>query len=207
MKPIWQVKKVPISSEQPFGAPCILTGANEYLGWTHTVNYPTRPMYFKNEKQDHICGWWRGAPAWRKSKNVYPLLGLANTCSQDFYQNIYGPAKKQNWRFCHTNAEYNQYQRPEQWWRMNKARSFSEFYSYLEWNALPGYNIGYDRNDTIFYISNGKFPDVTPITIGKKPYPVTQKHCGILHTRTPKSSHPRQAMSTMPITVHLADCT
>ena len=24
------------------GAPCIFTGANEYLGWTHTVNYPDK---------------------------------------------------------------------------------------------------------------------------------------------------------------------
>jgi acyl-homoserine-lactone acylase len=24
------------------GTPCILTGANEYLGWTHTVNYPDK---------------------------------------------------------------------------------------------------------------------------------------------------------------------
>jgi acyl-homoserine-lactone acylase len=42
---------------------------------------------------------------------------------------------------------------------MNKAASFSEFYGYLKMNALPGYNIGYaDKNDTIFYISNGKIP-------------------------------------------------
>ena len=42
---------------------------------------------------------------------------------------------------------------------MNKASNFSEFYKALEMKALPGYNIGYaDRNDTIFYISNGKIP-------------------------------------------------
>ena len=42
---------------------------------------------------------------------------------------------------------------------MNKATNFSEFYEALEMKALPGYNIGYaDRNDTIFYISNGKIP-------------------------------------------------
>ena len=47
----------------------------------------------------------------------------------------------------------------EQWWRMNKATSFSEFYDILKMKALPGYNIGYaDKNDTIFYISNGLIP-------------------------------------------------
>lgn len=42
---------------------------------------------------------------------------------------------------------------------MNKAKNFSEFYKILKMKALPGYNIGYaDRNDTIFYISNGLLP-------------------------------------------------
>ena len=42
---------------------------------------------------------------------------------------------------------------------MNKAKNFSEFYKVLKMKALPGYNIGYaDKNDTIFYISNGLIP-------------------------------------------------
>jgi acyl-homoserine-lactone acylase len=43
---------------------------------------------------------------------------------------------------------------------MNKAKNFSEFYKTLKMKALPGYNIGYaDKNDTIFYISNGLIPE------------------------------------------------
>ena len=42
---------------------------------------------------------------------------------------------------------------------MNKARDFNEFYNILKMNQIPGYNIGYaDKNDTIFYISNGIIP-------------------------------------------------
>jgi acyl-homoserine-lactone acylase len=42
---------------------------------------------------------------------------------------------------------------------MNKATNFTEFYNALKMKALPGYNIGYaDKNDTIFYISNGLIP-------------------------------------------------
>tara|TARA_B110000459_G_scaffold138075_1_gene150609 strand:- start:3216 stop:4259 length:1044 start_codon:yes stop_codon:yes gene_type:complete len=42
---------------------------------------------------------------------------------------------------------------------MNKAKSFSEFYEIIKTRNLPGYNIGYaDKNDTIFYISNGIIP-------------------------------------------------
>ena len=44
---------------------------------------------------------------------------------------------------------------------MNKATSFKEFYDILKMKALPGYNIGYaDKNDTIFYISNGLVPEI-----------------------------------------------
>ena len=46
----------------------------------------------------------------------------------------------------------------------------------LEWNALPGYNIGYaDRNDTIFYISNGKIPRRDPSYNWQKTLPGNTK--------------------------------
>ena len=51
---------------------------------------------------------------------------------------------------------------------MNKAKDFNEFYNILKMNQIPGYNIGYaDKNDTIFYISNGIIPKETIHTIGK----------------------------------------
>ncbi len=47
----------------------------------------------------------------------------------------------------------------EQWYRFNKAKNFTEFKSALEMLAIPGYNLVYaDRNDTIYYLSNGRIP-------------------------------------------------
>jgi acyl-homoserine-lactone acylase len=47
----------------------------------------------------------------------------------------------------------------EQWYRMNKARNFTEFRHVLDMNAINGFNIIYaDRYDTIYYLSNGKIP-------------------------------------------------
>ncbi|MGO8055910.1 penicillin acylase family protein, partial [Rhizobium leguminosarum] len=47
----------------------------------------------------------------------------------------------------------------QQWYAMNRAKNFSEFYAALQQNHLPMFNIIYaDRYDTIFYISNGKMP-------------------------------------------------
>jgi acyl-homoserine-lactone acylase len=51
----------------------------------------------------------------------------------------------------------------EQWYRMNKAKNFTEFYKALSMTSLPMFNITYtDRYDTIFYISNGKMPRRNP---------------------------------------------
>ena len=42
---------------------------------------------------------------------------------------------------------------------MNKAKTFEEFYEILKMNEIPGFNFGYaDKNDNIFYISNGIIP-------------------------------------------------
>ena len=51
----------------------------------------------------------------------------------------------------------------EEWYRMNKAKNFTEFYKALSMTSLPMFNIMYaDRYDTIFYISNAKMPQRNP---------------------------------------------
>lgn len=51
----------------------------------------------------------------------------------------------------------------ENWYKMNKAKNFTEFYEAIKMNALSMFNITYaDRYDTIFYISNGKMPYRAP---------------------------------------------
>jgi acyl-homoserine-lactone acylase len=56
----------------------------------------------------------------------------------------------------------------EEWYRMNKAKNFTEFYKAVSMTSLPMFNIMYaDRYDTIFYISNGKMPVRNPDTTYK----------------------------------------
>ena len=145
------------------GAPCILTGANEYLGWTHTVNYPDKADVFQLEmknKTTYIVDGEAHQLVKKKAKMYVRFFGMRIPVSKVFYESIYGPTlRNKAGVFTVRTPSTTNINALEQWWRMNKARSFSEFYSYLEWNAIPGYNIGYaDRNDTIFYISNGKIP-------------------------------------------------
>lgn len=149
------------------GAPCILTGANQYLGWTHTVNYPDKADVYELDmvsKNTYLIDGMEHELVTKKAKVYVHFLGLKIPIKKKYYESIYGPTLKNKTAvFSVRTPSTTNINALEQWWRMGKARSFSEFYKYLEWNALPGYNIGYaDRNDTIFYISNGKIPRRNP---------------------------------------------
>jgi len=147
------------------GTPCILTGANEYLGWTHTVNYPDKADVYALEMHPKKKNVYMvdGKPFTLekyKAKLTLKFLGINIVIKKKFYKSIFGPTLKNKTGFYSVRTpSTTNITAIEQWWKMNKATNFSEFYEALEMKALPGYNIGYaDRNDTIFYISNGKIP-------------------------------------------------
>ena len=147
------------------GSPNILIGANEYLAWAHTVNQPDKTdvfaleMHPKNKLSYRVDDTYLTLEK-RKAQLQISLLGIPIKIQKKYYQSIYGPTLKNKSGFyaVRTPALF-EIRALEQWWRMNKAKNFSEFYKILKMKALPGYNIGYaDRNDTIFYISNGLLP-------------------------------------------------
>ena len=147
------------------GTPCILTGANEYLGWTHTVNYPDKADVYAlqmhpKKKDVYLVDGKPYTLEKFKAKLTVKFLGINIPIKKKFYKSIYGPTlKNKTGVYSVRTPSTTNITAIEQWWKMNKATNFSEFYKALEMKALPGYNIGYaDRNDTIFYISNGKIP-------------------------------------------------
>ena len=96
----------------------------------------------------------------RKAILRYSLLGIPIRIKKKYYKSIYGPTLKNKSGFyaVRTPALF-EIRALNQWWLMNKAKNFSEFYEILKMKALPGYNVGYaDKNDTIFYMSNGIIP-------------------------------------------------
>ena len=147
------------------GAPCILIGVNKYLAWTHTVNYPDKADLFKlqmhpKKKKIYLVDDQEYKLETKRAKAYVKVLGIPIKISRKFYKSIYGPTLKNKSGFysVRTPSLYN-IKSLEQWWKMNKAKSFSEFYKIIKSINLPGYNIGYaDKNDTIFYISNGIIP-------------------------------------------------
>ena len=151
------------------GAPCILTGANKNLGWTHTVNFQDKADVFKLEMVDPKLLTYQFDDEIlmleeKRAKVHLKLLGFKIGINKKYYTSVYGPTLKNRSGFYSVRTpSTTTIKALEQWWRMNKATNFNEFYSALQMNALPGYNIGYaDKFDTIFYISNGKMPKRNP---------------------------------------------
>lgn len=146
------------------GAPSILHGVNENLGWAHTVNYHDKMDVYeltlnpKNKTEYWYDGKWTSL----EERSVrLRIKGIPIAIRKKAYWSVYGPTMVTKTRaFSMRYAGLFESRTGEQWYRMNKARNFSEFRKALQMTAIPmGFNIVYaDRNDTIFYVTNGKIP-------------------------------------------------
>lgn len=147
------------------GAPCILHGCNEYLGWAHTVNDPDKLDVYQleinpdNKLQYRFDGEWINLEE-RTAKLRVKVKGLIIPVSRKAYWSKYGPTIiTDRGTFSIRMPSLMDIRGMEQWYRFNKAKNFTEFKSALNMLAIPGYNIVYaDRYDTIFYVSNGRLP-------------------------------------------------
>lgn len=150
-------------------SPVVLTGFNENLGWTHTVNHPDRLDIYKLEMNpDHELQ-YKVDDSWETLEETVVKLkvkvsALNVTVKKKAYWSIYGPTViTDNGVFSVRTGAFMDIRALEQWYRMNKAKTFSQFKAALNMQAHPGYNIVYgDRYDTIFYLSNGRIPVRNP---------------------------------------------
>ncbi len=149
------------------GGCVILHGTNENLGWAHTVNYPDKLDVYQlqmnpaNNNQYKFDGQWVDLEV-KKAK--LKVKGVPVTIGKKIYWSKYGATlKTSKGVFSIRLPALMDIRAMEEWYRMNKARNFTEFYRAISMNSLPMFNIMYaDRYDTIFYISNVKMPRRNP---------------------------------------------
>lgn len=145
------------------GGPCILHGVNENLGWAHTVNYCDRideyqlEMNPDNPLQYKFDGQWVDLEV----KTIkLKIKGIPLNVKRKIYWSRYGATMKNKQGFFSIRLGANmKIGVLDQWYQMNKAKNFNEFYTAISRQELSMFNIMYaDRYDTIFYISNALMP-------------------------------------------------
>lgn len=147
------------------GAPSILHGVNEHLGWAHTVNDPDKLDVYQleinpaNKTQYKFDGKWEILEE-KVARLKVKLAGLKITVKKKAYWSKYGPTIiTDRGTFSIRMPAQMDIRGLEQWYRFNKAKNFTEFKAAVNMKAIPGYNIVYaDKYDTIYYISNGRIP-------------------------------------------------
>ena len=149
------------------GGATIFHGVNENLGWAHTVNFHDKLDVFQleinpsNKMQYKFDNQWFDLET-RKIKLHIKVIPFAVV--KKAYWSKYGPTMvTKKGTFALRFAPLFDIRATEQWYKMNKATNFSEFKKAMSMTAIAGFNTVYaDRNDTIFYVSNGKIPIRNP---------------------------------------------
>lgn len=154
------------------GSPVIYLGSNEYLGWAHTTGQLDEKDVFKLTMHPRKKNLYKFDGEWLElEQSVAKLrvgLGKNNRfilpVRKKYWKSVYGPTLKTNHGVYAIGMPALIDLNPAlQWYRMNKAKNFSEFRKALEIQGLSRQNITYaDRYDTIFFISNGIIPVRNP---------------------------------------------
>jgi acyl-homoserine-lactone acylase len=145
------------------GGPTIFHGVNEHLGWAHTVNYVDRLDVYKLTMHPNDPLLYEVDGEWKKlevEKVKLKIKGVPITVKRKAYWSMYGATMKNKQGAYSMRMGANmEIAALEQWYRMNKAKNFTEFYHALKQQSLSMFNIMYaDRYDTIFYINNALIP-------------------------------------------------
>ena len=144
------------------GGTTVFHGANEHLGWAHTVNYQDKIDTYQLQTDKAHPGQYLFDNQWLplEVKTVkLRVKGIPFAIGRKAYYSKYGPTMVTKTGIFAVRFGANQDLRGlEQWYRMNKARSFAEFRQAIAEPAIPGFNIIYADADTIYFVTNGKIP-------------------------------------------------
>jgi acyl-homoserine-lactone acylase len=150
------------------GGPLIFHGVTPNLAWAHTVNYQDKIDVYQLQTDKNHPGQYLVDGEWlnlEKKRVKLSIKGIPFPIYKAAYKSIYGPTVKS------PNGQFFSLRLPalmdagalQQWYAMNRSTNLKEFKQALEQNHLAMFNIMYaDKEDNIFFISNGKMPYRNP---------------------------------------------
>lgn len=148
------------------GGITIFHGANENLGWAHTVSFADHDDVYRlkmhpTEKLKYeFDGKWMDLKEKKVRMWVKIWWIIKIPVTKKYYESVYGPVleKDGNYYALRFPSAFD-IRGAEQWYHMNKAKNFDEFQTALKEMALPGMNIVYaDKDNNIMFLDNGHFP-------------------------------------------------
>ena len=154
------------------GGTSIFLGNNEDLGWAHTFNHLDLVDVFRLEMHPSKKHTYRFNDEWLtlekrkvklkvKLKPWLPAIGVRKTT---WWSKAGATVESENGQFYAIKMPATErIGAGEQWYRMNKATNFTEFYDAISMGQTTMFNIVYaDRYDTIMYINNAVMPKRNP---------------------------------------------
>ena len=156
-----------ISGASFLGMPFPVLGHNEYLGWTHTVNYPgISDLYLEkfDDPKDPLAYAYatghRRATEWTEIIKIKKDRGIESR-SFTLRKTQHGPvvSLKGNEGLALRLAKLDEGGLIDEWYAMGKAHSLREFKTAMSRLAIPMFNTMYaDGEGKIFYVYNGAVP-------------------------------------------------
>lgn len=151
------------------GGATLFVGANEQLGWAHTLNHPDLTDVYRLEMHPKEKLKYRFDGEWleleKRPLKIKVKVGIKLPVKRTFYKSVHGPVikGKDGHFYAIRTVGLFDIRAPEQFYHMNKARNYPEFMQAMKLGYHSGMNTIYaDQEHNIYYLSNGHLPRRNP---------------------------------------------